>query len=400
MACATLPFAPILVKPMRAHAIALFRTTFGSAPRAATSAPGRVNLIGEHTDYNGGPVLPMAITARTTAAAGPGRAGWVDLVSSRDGVAQRVRWQGPLPSGWRGYVVGVMRELASRGAAPPGARVAVASDVPIGAGLSSSAALSVSVAGALAGLTGSRLSPADLVDVAYRAEHDHVGVHCGIMDQTVVVRARAGHALLIECATGRTRQIPVRARLLLVDTGVRHDLGASAFNTRQAESEAARLQLARALPGLAYLADWPPARLGALRRLLPEPLRSRAVHVITETARTREAARLLERGRLRAFGRLLDASHESCRWRYECSAPELDLVVRAARRAGAWGARMTGAGWGGAVLVLVGPARAAGSAGERRIVEHIGRAFRRAYGREPVISPVRAGSGARRERVG
>jgi galactokinase len=122
--------------------------------------------------------------------------------------------------------------------------------------------------------------------------------------------------------------------------------------------------------------------------------------VVTETARTREAARLLDQGRLRAFGRLLDASHEYCRRRYECSAPELDLVVRAARRAGAWGARMTGAGWGGAVLVLVGPERAAGTPGERRIVDGVRRAFLGSYGREPAISPVCAGSGAQRERVG
>jgi galactokinase len=358
-----------------------------------------VNLIGEHTDYNGGPVLPMAIAARTTAAVGPGEPGWLDLVSARDGLVQRVRWDGAMPPGWAAYVVGVMRELAARAAAPPGARVTLASDVPVGAGLASSAALTVSAARALAALAAARLSSADLVDIAYRAEHEHVGVRCGVMDQTIAVHARAGHALLIECATGRTRQIPVRARLLLVDTGVRHELAAGALNTRQAECAAAVHTLASGEPGLEWLAAWPVERLGELRRLLNEPLRSRAMHVVTETERTRTAAELLAQGRLRAFGRLLDASHESCRRRYACSAPELDLVVRAARRAGAWGARLTGAGWGGAVLVLVGPADAAGGKRERTIVEAVRRAFTRAYRREPAIAAVLPGAGARRERV-
>ncbi|MGH7612550.1 MAG: galactokinase family protein, partial [Gemmatimonadales bacterium] len=172
------------------------------------SAPGRVNLIGEHTDYNGGAVLPLATTTRTTAAVGPGEPGWLDLVSLRDGIVQRVRWDGAVPSGWAAYVVGVMRELAAHAAAPPGARVTLASDVPVGAGLASSAALTVSAARALAALAATRLSSADLVNIAYRAEHEHVGVRCGVMDQTIAVRARAGHALHLECATGRTRQIP------------------------------------------------------------------------------------------------------------------------------------------------------------------------------------------------
>jgi galactokinase len=251
---------------------------------------------------------------------------------------------------------------------------------------------------ALASLAGAALSPRELVTVAHRAEHDHVGVHCGIMDQTIAVRARTDHALLIECATGRYRHIPMRARLLLVDTGARHDLAASAYNERRAECEAALATLARAVPGLANLADWRLRRLPALRRLLVNPLRSRVRHVVTETARARAAAALLARGRLRAFGRLMDASHESCRRWFECSAPELDLAVRAARRAGAWGARMTGAGWGGAVLVLVGPTRGTARR-EQAIVAGVRRAFVRNYGREPAISVVSPGPGARSERV-
>jgi galactokinase len=380
---------------MRAQALELFHSTFTSAPRALASAPGRVNLIGEHTDYNGGPVLPIAIGTRTTAAVGDAEAGVLDIVSGRDGRRQSIQWKDELPDGWGAYVGGVVRELWAAGVRwrRDGVRVAIVSDVPIGAGLSSSAALTVSTAKALALLGGARLTPRQLAAVAYRAEHDHVGVKCGVMDQTISALGRPGHALLLECATLATRQIPFRGRLLLVDTGVRHELGRSAFNQRTAECRAAVERLRVELPELLWLAAWPASWLARLKRALPEPLRSRAVHVVSETARTRFAAQLLVRGRLRQFGRLLYESHESLRRLYDCSSPELDLVVSAARRAGAWGARLTGAGWGGAALVLVPPQREAPIAGRIR------RAFTEAYGREPGITTVRATGGVRRERV-
>jgi len=376
-------------------ASALFRATFGVAPRAAASAPGRVNLIGEHTDYNGGPVLPIAIQARTTVAVGPADAGVLEIVSSRDGSLARIRYTTAFPPGWAAYVAGVMRELAALGAAPAGggACVAVAGDVPVGAGLASSAALTVASAKALAALAGARLVPRQFAGVAFRAEHDHVGVHCGVMDQTVAALAKPSHALLIECASGEARHIPFRGRLLLVDTGVRHALVAGALNERRAECEAAVTQLRLELPQLDWLAAWPATRVARLRRALPEPLRSRAVHVVQETARTRLAAELLARGRLKRFGELLYESHESCRRLYQCSAPELDLVVAAAKRAGALGARLTGAGWGGAVLVLV------DRRCEARAVVAIRRAFARAYGREPAFSVVKASGGMRKESV-
>jgi len=366
-----------------------------------------VNLIGEHTDYNGGPVLPIAIGARTTAVAGPGRGGvgggggggsapdTIEVVSARDGLPLRIQWKGDLPRGWGAYVAGVMRELWTLGVRLPedSARIAVSSDVPVGAGLSSSAALTVATGRALALLAGARLAPRQLAAVAYRAEHDHVGVKCGVMDQTISALARPGHALLLECATLAVRQIPFRGRLLLVDTGMRHELGKSAYNERTRECRAALERLRVELPELIWLAAWPAGWLARLKRALPEPLRSRAVHVVSETARTRYGAQLLARGRMRTFGRLLYESHESLRRLYECSTPELDLVVAAARRAGAVGARLTGAGWGGAALVLVTPKQ------ERVIAERIRRAFARAYEREPEITSVRASAGARRESV-
>jgi galactokinase len=379
-------------------AIALFQETFGAAPRAAASAPGRVNLIGEHTDYNGGPVLPIAIAARTTAAVGPAEPGLLEAVSSNGGAVVRVRWQEQLPLGWGAYVAGVVRELWAADALPAGGgggvRVAVTSDVPVGAGVSSSAALTVSVAKAISELAGAKLTGRQLAGVAFRAEQDHVGVRCGVMDQTIAALAKPNHALLLECASLEVTQIPFRGRLLLVDTGTRHNLGTGGLNERRAECEAAVKQLkVDLLPELVWLASWPAEWLARLKRALKDPIRARAVHVVGETARTRFGAQLLSQGKLKPFGGLMFESHESCRRLYECSAPELDTVVHAAKRAGALGARLTGAGWGGAAIVLVGK-------GEKKIVDAITRAFVKAYGREPAISAVTASAGARVEKAG
>ncbi len=374
-------------------AIDLFRKTFGTTPRAAASAPGRVNLIGEHTDYNGGPVLPIAIAQRATAAIGPGApgdSGVLEAVSTRDTTVVRVKWQEELPQGWTAYLGGVLRELWALEVVPPdgSVRIAVASDVPVGAGLSSSAALAVAAATALAPL----LAPRQIAGVAFRAEHDHVGVRCGVMDQTISALGKRGHALLFECASLEATQIPFGARLLLVDTGKRHDLSTGGLNQRRAECEEAVKRLKIELPELSWLASWPVEWLPRLKRALREPLRSRAVHVVSETARTRFAAQLLRQGKLKQFGKLLFESHESCRRLYECSSPELDTVVGAAKGAGALGARLTGAGWGGAAIVLVNKT-------DKKTAPAIQRAFERAYGRSAPISEVQASAGAHAERL-
>ncbi|HEX9293745.1 MAG TPA: galactokinase [Gemmatimonadales bacterium] len=374
-------------------AIDLFHETFGTTPRAAASAPGRVNLIGEHTDYNGGPVLPIAIPARTTAAVGPGEpgdAGVLEAVSTRDRKVVRVKWQDELPRSWAAYLAGVLRELWSLAVVPPhgSARIAVASDLPVGAGLASSAALAVAVAQALA----PTLKARQIAGVAFRAEHDHVGVRCGVMDQTIAALGKRDHALLFECASLEATQIPFGARLLLVDTGKRHDLSAGGLNARRAECEEAVKRLKVELPELAWLASWPAEWLLRLKRALPEPLRSRAVHVVSETARARFAAQLLAQRKLKQFGRLLYESHESCRRLYECSSPELDTVVGAAKRAGALGARLTGAGWGGVAIVLVNKT-------DKKTAPAIQRAFERAYGRPAPITEVTASAGAHAERI-
>ena len=386
---------------MRANASALFRATFGAAPRAAASAPGRVNLIGEHTDYNGGPVLPVACAVRTVVAVGPAEPGVLEMISTRDGNVTRIDYRAVRPPGWGAYIAGVMHELVALGAVPPqgGARVAVTSDVPVAAGLASSAALTVAAAKALSLLAGARLLPRQLAGVAFRAEHDHVGVRCGIMDQMIAAVARPGRALLLECASLAAHHIPIGGCLLLVDTGVRRELVAGALNRRRAECDAAVARLKNELPELRWLASWPAAWLPRLKRALPEPLRSRALHVIGETARARFGAQLLARGHLKRFGELLYESHESCRRLYDCSTPELDTIVAAARRAGALGARLTGAGWGGAVLVLLGKGEGGRGRSEAPVVREIQRAFAAAYGREPAISRVHPSGGVRREPV-
>src|SRR2546423_4604862 len=369
-------------------AIDLFQKTFGTTPRAAASAPGRVNLIGEHTDYNGGPVLPIAIAHRTTAAIGAGVEGeprTLEAISTRDNKVVKLKWQEQLPKSWAAYIAGVLRELWALDAISPdtSARVAIASDVPIGAGLSSSAALAVAAAKAFA----PALQPRQIAGIAYRAEHDHVGVPCGTMDQTISALGKRDHALLFECASLETRQIPFGARLLLVDTGSRRDLATSRLKERRAECDEAVKRLKVELPELVWLASWPVEWLPRLKRALREPLRARAVHVVSETARTRFAAQLLEQGKIKQFGKLLFESHESCRRLYECSSPELDTVVGTAKRAGAWGARLTGAGWGGAAIVLVGKT-------DQKTIPAIQRAYARVYGREAPITEMKASAGA------
>lgn len=382
---------------MRSPAIGLFRATFGTGPHAAASAPGRVNLIGEHTDYNGGPVLPFAIKRRAAAAVGPAAPGTLELVSSRDGVVTSFDWREGVPAGWSAYLAGVMRELVAHELAPAdaGARVAIASDVPAGAGLASSAALTVAAARALARLFGGDPPRRRVAAIAYRAEHHHAGVRCGVMDHLCAALGRPGHALLIECATLAVREVRFRGEVLLVDTGVRHDLAAGALNERRAECEEAVRRLAIELPELQWLARWPVAWLDRLKRALPEPLRSRALHVVGETTRTRFAAELLARSRLSDVGRLLYESHDSCQRLFECSSPELDTVVAAAKRAGALGARLTGAGWGGNAIVVTRRDRAS----RARVVAGVRRAFMKAYGRAPGFEWARAAAGARFERV-
>jgi galactokinase len=348
-----------------------------------------VNLLGEHTDYNGGPVLPAAVERRTAVAAAPAD-GW-RFVSAVDGSVHEVDVDGPLRGDWTAYVAGVVRELRASGAAPAAAQVAVATTVPLGAGLSSSAALTVAAARALSLLAGRPLPPADLVEVAYRAEHDQVGVRCGRMDQTVAALAERGTAMLLETATGVIRRLPLAERVWIVETGVSRELRAGALNDRRRECEEA-LALCRAWrPSLRDLAQLAPGDLAEAGRRLPPPLVPRVRHVVTETARTRAAALALGAGDLATVGRLLVEGHASLRDDFRSTVPEADFLVERAVARGAYGARLTGAGWGGAVVVLAPAGR------DGRILAELIRDFGDRFGRLPEAWSTRAAAGVRRE---
>lgn len=368
--------------------LSLFQQTYGIPPAVIASAPGRVNLIGEHLDYNGGPVLPLAIDRRTWVAAALGPA--FELVSAQGGFEPVRRAAGAARGDWSDYVVGVARQL---GDASAGARIAVTSELPVGGGLSSSAALAVASAAALGWLAGSRRDTDALAEAAFHAEHDYVGVRCGRMDQTVVAHATEGSALFLETATGETVACPFPYPVWVIPTGVEHALTSGDYNARRAECTRA-LELCRARwPELAALAELDPAKLAEALALLPPPLDRRVRHVVTETARTREAKTALQRRDLTALGRLLTAGHASLRDDYQCSVPEADFLVDAASRHGALGARLTGAGWGGSVIMLT-----AGE-DEAKVVDRVIADFARRFGRAPSPWPARAAGGVRLDLV-
>jgi galactokinase len=393
-----MPHSPSREKPSTVNrlssarlATSLFASTFATHPKVVASAPGRVNLIGEHTDYNGGPVLPVALERRTAVAARLAER-WAFISGTEDGL-QEAEIDGPMRRGWTDYLVGVARELRTLRAAPPGAEIAIATTLPIGAGLSSSAALTVATAKALSLLAGKRLSAAALVEVAFRAEYHQVGVRCGRMDQTIAAHGQRGSALLFDTATGTLRQVPFRGRLWIVETGVSHRLTGGALNQRRHECEEALGFCREWRPGLEHLAQLSLRDLPEIGRRLPPPLVPRVRHVITETARTRSAADALTAGDLSRLGRLLVEGHESLRVDYESTIPEADFIVASAVDHGAYGARLTGAGWGGAVVVLAPASR------EARIMAEIQGDFKRRFGRAAAVWRTRASAGVRRETI-
>ena len=373
------------------EAFKLFASHYGGRATMAASAPGRVNLIGEHTDYNGGPVLPLGLKVRTTVAARQDE-GW-EFVADLEPSLVRLDPAEPMRQSWTDYLVGVIRVLRSMDAAPGGARVAVASTVPVGAGLSSSAALCVSAVKCLSQLAGRRLTKAEIAEAAYRAEHDEVGVKCGRMDQTVSTFAKSGSALLFETGTGSIDLVPMSAKVWIMETGVTHKLTGGEFNQRRRECEEALAILREHRFEITALADLPANRLDEALTVLPPSLKKRVRHVVTETARTRLAANMLMRRDLAAFGRILVEGHESLRQDFQSTVPEADFLVNTAVRLGAYGARLTGGGWGGAVLMLLPPEK------EQRIAAEVGSAFEQEYGRAPVTWWSRASSGVRREPV-
>ncbi|WP_329176243.1 galactokinase [Streptomyces decoyicus] len=336
-----------------------FAAVYGAAPTGTWAAPGRVNLIGEHTDYNDGFVMPLALPHTTLAAASARTDGVLRLHSGgADGgiVELRIDELRPAPQGgWAAYPAGVVWAMREAGLPVGGADLHYDSTVPTGAGLSSSAALEIVTALALNDLYALGQEPQRLAQLAQRAENAFVGVPCGIMDQTAAACCTEGHALFLDTRDLTRRQIPFDLageglRLLVVDTRVKHELGDGAYAERRAGCERG----ARAL-GVRALRDVPYAQLPeALDKLADEPVVQALVrHIVTENHRVEEVIARLGAGRTRAIGPLLTAGHASLRDDFKISCRELDLAVDTAHAAGALGARMTGGGFGGSAIVLV-----------------------------------------------
>jgi galactokinase len=337
-----------------------FREMFGDGDVRIFSAPGRVNLIGEHTDYNDGFVLPMAIDRQVVVAArgNSGRQVRVHSLNAEAGAEFDLDNPGPKQRGlWIDYVEGMAQSLKSRDKPLRGADMMLLSDVPSGAGLSSSAALEISTGLALLEVSGLEVDKVELALAGQQAEHVYVGTRCGIMDQLVAACALAGHALLVDCRSLEMTQIPLdtsETAVAICNTGVKHELASSEYNTRRAECERGVEILRRVLPQIRALRDVGLPDFERHEGLLPEPIRSRCRHVVTENARTLAGADALKSGDFEEIGELMRASHESLRDDYQVSCAELDVMVEIASSIeGVYGARMTGGGFGGSTVNLV-----------------------------------------------
>lgn len=341
-----------------AHTVApAFQEVFGYPARGLFRAPGRVNLIGEHTDYNDGFVLPMAIDRSVWMAAA--RADRQDrsvrlVALSLGSEVHAFSLDGLQPepeARWSNYVRGVLALLERAGHRLGSLDLAYAGDVPIGAGLSSSAAVEVVAATAARDLFGLNISDLELAQICQQAEHEFAGTRCGLMDQLISVAGKEGHALLIDCRhfTWEPVPIPASAVLVVCDTGKRRGVANSAYNERRAQCEEGARQL-----GVAALRDLDVDSFEARAEELPPLLRRRCQHVVYENDRTLRAAQALCQGQVGAFGQLMNESHASLRDLYEVSCEELDLMAALAQsQSCCWGARMTGAGFGGCVVALV-----------------------------------------------
>ncbi|KNC19656.1 galactokinase [Arthrobacter sp. RIT-PI-e] len=374
---------------------ARFTELFGGEPDGLWSAPGRVNLIGEHTDYNDGFVLPFAITHSTVVAAAARADRTVRVASTfaPEEAPLTVGLDDLEPGGvegWAAYPLGVLWALEQSGYRCPGLDLLVDSSVPVGAGLSSSAALECSVALAAAELSGADVSRSDLAAIGQLAENRMVGAPTGIMDQSASLLGEAGHAVFLDCRSGSSRLVPLDLEadgleLLVIDTRVSHTHSTGGYAERRRSCE-----LGAELMGVAALRDLSVKDLAEAAGVLDEETFRRVRHIVTENARVEDTVDVLTKKGPSALGPLLVASHASMRDDFEISCPELDTAVNAALDAGAVGARMTGGGFGGSAIALT---RSADAPAVRAAVEG---AFSAAGFHPPVVFSVLPGAGAAR----
>jgi galactokinase len=345
-----------------------FSARFGGSA-SLVRAPGRVNLIGEHTDYNEGFVLPAAIDFFCWVAIAPRNDRVLALYSENFDDTVEVNLDDlnvRATVKWADYPLGVAWALEREGYRLRGANLYIKGDVPLGAGLSSSAAVEVSTGYALTSMEQEAIAPTKLALLCQKAENEFVGARCGIMDQFVSCHGREGNALLLDCRSLNSRQVPIppQVHLVISNTMIQHTLGSGEYNVRRTECETAVRKLSQVLPGIHALRDVSLAELEGNRELLGETIYKRCRHVITENQRTVEAATALQTGHVEALRQVMANSHRSLRDDYEVSCRELDIMVELAeRQPGVLGARMTGGGFGGCTINLV---RAAESGEFRR----------------------------------
>jgi galactokinase len=379
---------------MAVRAAGLFARCFGHPPRWLVAAPGRVNLIGEHTDYNDGFVLPMAIDRYILIAADVNTSGRVTLHNETTGETAtfgiRPKVERGEPS-WSNYVRGVIAGFQKRREKVSGFDAVIESTLPLGGGLASSAALEVATATLLESMSGQALDPLEKALLCQQAEHDFAGVPCGIMDQFTSILAQADHAVLLDCRSRTTTSVPMTdpaVTVLVINTNVRHKLAESEYAKRRSQCEAA----ARAL-NVKALRDVTPAALEAARRQMDPAVYRRARHVVSENDRTVQAALAIQNSDWPTVGRLMYASHASLRDDYEVSCPELDAVVEMAEamgpEAGIIGCRMTGGGFGGCTVSLV------KTDAVQRITRNVDPAYEKTTGRQASIFSSRPAAGAR-----
>jgi galactokinase len=339
---------------------ALFNNTYpeGDQDILVRNAPGRVNLIGEHTDYNEGYVLPVPLRARVYAAGRLNGSNTINIYASDyDQKAtynlNEIHHDREHP--WTNYPKGVTQALLDQGHELSGCDIILKGDVPQGAGLSSSAAVEIATARLLNDLNGLHITPIEIAYIGKKAENEFVGVQCGVMDQFVASLGREDNALFIDCRTNDHENIPLDPNhaVVIVNTMIKRELVTSAYNERRGQCEEGVRLLQRSIHDIKALRDVSTNQLDRIDEL-PEPIRSRCRHVVTENARVLESIKALKRRDMNHFGTLMNASHDSLRDDYQVSCPELDTLVEAAQDApGTLGARMTGAGFGGCTVNLV-----------------------------------------------